>query len=157
VKPQLDIQMFRPADGETTVAEIVEATIAYARSAREAHNLDADRVLTFAIPYDPQLRESWEMAEAMIVGQPGGDHIEFDWANWDVWTVPRAGLGACVPSGWYVRPADGKACLPAMVCDPRKSLDPAELRALAAEALAMADFLDQQAATQDANMIEGGL
>lgn len=148
----LDASLFRPGPGEITVAEIVKATIEYAATARAQFKIDPDRVLIFTVPYDPELRESWTKAELEI--RRGGAHrIHFDWHKWEVWTVQRGELIG-VPTEWRVYPADREAGVPAWVAESCRAaghgdrapgahrLDAGQLRTLAAEALAMADYLE---------------
>lgn len=156
--PQLSTDLFRPADSAATVDEIVSATVAYARSAREVHRLDLDRVLIFSVPFDPARAESWRAAERRLPEVLDGQNVRFEWSKWGVWTVPRGDLVGGVPAEWAVRPADGKALVPRWVADGfPQPLGPDELKQLAAEALAMADHLQEQAENPELNTIEGGL
>lgn len=148
----LDDHMFRPEDSETTVAEITEAVFEFARQARMIHKIDADRVLIFTIPFDPNLRKSWQQAEKEM--KKGGHKIRFDWTKWEVWTVPRGELtGGAVPE-WLIHFSDRTACVPSWVAESCrfaghsngkggliKPLSADQLRDLAAECLAMADYL----------------
>lgn len=155
--PDLDVSMFKPEPSESTAAEIVAATIDFAAKAREAYNLAADRVLIFAVPYDPPMRESWKQAELAL--RRDGHKIKFAWDKWDVWTVPRSALADLIPTEWHVYPADQKASVPSWVAQacmaaghadrgsgPRP-LNTHQLHTLAAECLAMADYLDADHST----------
>lgn len=150
--PILGNALIRPADSATTVKEIVAATLSMAAQARKAYGLDDDRILIVTVPYDPFLHESWKRAEQALPDHVGGKTIRFDWHKWDLWTIERDDLGGAVPAEWLCKPGEGKAVIPSWAVEP---LNAAELRSLAAGAMAMADYLDREDAT--ANEIEGGL
>lgn len=155
--PDLDVSMFKPEPGPETVAEIVAATVDFAAKARDAYKIRPDRVLIFTVPYDPPMRESWKQAELEL--RRAGHRIHFAWDKWDVWTVERGLLAGVMPTEWHVYPADQKASVPSWVAQacmaaghadrgsgPRP-LNTHQLHTLAAECLAMADYLDADHST----------
>lgn len=146
----LDKSMFRPEDGPVTVDEIVEQTVAFANQARKAYGLEPERVLIMTIPYDPARRESWTNAETAMSTHPLGRYIKFDWTSWNVWTIPRGEHGG-VPAEWLVRTGEGNAIIPQWTIEP---LSAAQLRDLAAEAMAVAALLED---AENGLAIEGGL
>lgn len=145
----LQIPPPRPDNSPETVADIVSATLSAVTQARAAYQLDDQRVMIVVVPYDPALHESWKQAEPQLAAA----RIQLDWGHWNVWTIPRGEPTGGPPTEWTIRPSHRLASVPAWA---RGGLDPDGLRALAAEAMAMAEYLEKPDAVSDC-IIEGGL
>ena len=138
----------RPDNSPAIVDGIIEAVTIAAESYRETHKLQGATII-ISVPYDPQLRESWNLAEMSLqnAGKPGEAPLyRFDWSKWDVLTVPRPD-GTGLPPEWLAQPTARVAKIPAWARDQVLTVD--ELRRLGAEALAAAEWLQDYSPITD--------
>jgi hypothetical protein len=89
------------------IADVVEASLAYARAARLRMNLDHTKWISITVPADHAKRPLFEAAEVTLRSL----RVRFDWSQFTSWTVDKALTAdvdadsqlALTPDGWKIK------------------------------------------------------
>lgn len=132
-------------DPAALLHEVIQATLAYARAARERMKLHESKRIAVAVPVDVVKRPIFEQAEQTLWDMG----VRLDWSNYTTWQVPHALAAGADPldligyrqhassigrqGGWRVTPRARRMPF---------SMTAQEARAFAARLLAAADACD---------------